>query len=152
VRAAERLAAERPGLAKTDAVLAELYLTAGEPRQALDAARRFVRTAGGSAPAGAYAETLLGRAHKALGEGSHAAAAFSKAVRQDPKNSVAWKYLASLAAETGKIEDAETCLVKALEADPRDEEAERSLYAVRTELMRQRERRGPLRAPEPPAP
>lgn len=150
--AVERLRHTLPGLAAADAVLAELHLTGGDVPAALEAATRFARRSDREPGRDAYAHQLLGRIHERAGSVDAAAAAYASAVRADPSRTGAWRALAGLAVAQGRLEEADRCLERALEAKPADPELLEARRRLREARARARASKGPLRVPGDEAP
>jgi tetratricopeptide (TPR) repeat protein len=138
----------RPDLVKVDAVLSEVCLTWGDGEGAVEAATRYLRRCGSEPAILAYAEELVGRACDLTGERARAAAAFARAVKHDSGRIFSWRSLAHLAAQSGRLDEAEVCLVQAERVDRDNAEVQEALRCVRGELLRLREQRGPLQPPD----
>lgn len=141
--ALDRAAKLLPSLGRIEAARAESYLSLENYNLALEAGRRFAARAVEADRA--YAEELIGRVYDKMDEPSKAAAAFGRAVAIDPRRAQSWVQLGYMAAKLNKWEEAELCYARAVEAAPENKDIEQKLQIARKEVLKIREKRGPLR-------
>ena len=141
-----------PKLARAEAALAESELRAGRTDAALESAKRFRTKTHRFGADAAYAEELAGRIHDKRSEPTEAASAFRRAVRLDSRRVVSWQHLGHLAAQLGRWDEAEICYVQAAQLEPGRADFQEAIKRIRGEMMRIREQRGPLKAPDPKDP
>ncbi|MFN0205438.1 MAG: tetratricopeptide repeat protein [Planctomycetota bacterium] len=128
------------------AALAECELQLENYDSALKHAKEYLSKSAGGNDA-AHSEELLGRIYEKTGDVTNASSAFRRAVQLDPKRIVSWHQLGFLAAQLNQWENAESCYMKCAELAPANTEIQEKLKLVREELVKVRERRGPLAPP-----
>ncbi len=99
-----------------------------------EGAAKALETFLGTDPAHEEGNALLGESLRAAGHADAALAVFEFLAEVAPKRADGWREAASIRAEQGDIAGALTALEKALEADPRDREAQKARKDLAAEV------------------
>lgn len=146
-KALEHTKERMPQIPRMDLAIAECHFALEKYDVSLGLTTKYLKIAkGGDA---AHAEEMLGRIYEKLNEPAKAASAWRRAVQLDPSRGQSWQFLGYMAAQLNKWEEAELCYARAAEVAPRDAALQEKLKAVRAEVIKIREKRGPLTPAEP---